>query len=267
MSPGSSSAVTTVERSSGSPNSSRPSAATPARVARASRSWRAKTFSRPSASIRSSATSRPWKRVTGGREGRVALALGLRGPDPVEVVAAARPCLRRSRARSGRRRRTPGRAGSSAPSGEPATTTSTPHSSCLSSAAPRPETASTTRSAPRRLTDLGDRLDVVDDAGGGLRERGEDHLDAGFSAAGGRSPSGPGARPSPARSGRCRRRRPRASSIQRSPNLPAAQTRTFVPGRTRFAAAESMAPEPLAANVSTSLLVWKTFGSLSSTRS
>jgi hypothetical protein len=57
------------------------------------------------------------------------------------------------------------------------------------------------------------------------------------------------------------------SSIQRSPNLPAAAASVFVPGRTRFATAESIAPEPLAAKVRTSLPVWKTFGSFASTRS
>jgi hypothetical protein len=57
------------------------------------------------------------------------------------------------------------------------------------------------------------------------------------------------------------------SSIQRSPNFPAAQARIQRPGWTRFAIAESIAPEPLAANVSTSPEVWKTFGSLAMTRS
>ena len=70
---GSSSAVTTVERSSGSPKSSRPSAAAPARVARASRSWRAKTSSRPSCSIMSSATSRPRNSGTAGVNGQLPL--------------------------------------------------------------------------------------------------------------------------------------------------------------------------------------------------
>ena len=73
---GSSTAVTTVERSSGSPNRSSPSAAAPARVARASRSWRARTFSRPSSSIMSSATSRPRNSDTAGVNGLVALRAG-----------------------------------------------------------------------------------------------------------------------------------------------------------------------------------------------
>ena len=44
-------------------------------------------------------------------------------------------------------------------------------------------------------------------------------------------------------------------------------TQAFVPGRTRFATADSIAPEPLAANASTGLAVAKTAGRRPSTRS
>ena len=52
---------------------------------------------------------------------------------------------------------------------EPATTTSTPHSSCGRSTAPRPETASTQSTESCAVVDLVERADVVEDAGRGLR--------------------------------------------------------------------------------------------------
>ena len=91
------------------------------------------------------------------------------------------------------------------------------------------------------------------DAGRGLRQRGEHDLDAGVLAQqpvdlGGVQALAPARLvadlPAPQAS---------PSSIQRSPNLPAAQASTWSPGRTRLATADSIAPEPLAANASTSL--------------
>ena len=50
----------------------------------------------------------------------------------------------------------------------------------------------------------------------------------------------------------------RHSSAQRSPNFPQEATSAGSPGRTRLATADSMAPDPDAANASTSFSVWKT---------
>ena len=87
----------------------------------------------------------------GGREGGVALALGLEVLGPVEVVAAARGCRRRSRRALSETDANARPGGHMSAFWEPATTTSIPHSSWRSSAAPRPETASTARITSWRL--------------------------------------------------------------------------------------------------------------------
>ena len=59
---------------------------------------------------------------------------------------------------------------------------------------------------------------------------------------------------------RCTGSAPKASqsSTHRSPNFPHDATSAGSPGRTRLATADSMAPDPEAANASTSFPVWKT---------
>ncbi len=114
----------------------------------------------------------------GRRERAVALALALGGLVPVEVVAAVGllgGVVERALADATRSR---GRAGTSAPSGSRRRRRRCPTSSWRSSAAPRPETASTTRMAPWRLATSAIAGDVVDDAGRGLAQRREDDLDA-----------------------------------------------------------------------------------------
>ena len=91
--------------------------AAPARVARASSAWRARTFSRPSSLDHVERDVEAEEERHGGRERAVALALALGGLAPVEVVAAAGLRARRSSsARSETRREARGRAGTSAPS-------------------------------------------------------------------------------------------------------------------------------------------------------
>ena len=173
----------------------------------------------------SSATSSAWNSGTAGRERRVALALGLGRLAPVEVVAAARDAPRRSPAPSARPTRTP-RPGRD-------------HQRLLRAGdddvdAPlvllelgRAEAGDGVDGEQRAVLvdDLGDRLDVVDDARRGLAQRGEHDLDAvvlGQQAVElGRVEALAPAR-LVARPGRPRRRS--LSSIQRSPNLPAAAT-------------------------------------------
>ena len=113
----------------------------------------------------------------GRRERARALRLALRGLAPVEVVAAAGLAFAASSARSlTEAKARPG--GVMSAFCEPATTTSTPHASCSSRAAPRPETASTTSSAPWRLTTSAIAWMSCTMPGRGLAQRGEDDLDA-----------------------------------------------------------------------------------------
>ena len=172
----------------------------------------------------------PRKSGTAGVNGRRALALALRRLAPVEVVAAAAVAVPR---RSSARWETEANA---SPGGiisafcEPATTTSTPHSSCSHSAAPRPETASTTSIAPWRWTTSAIAwtswtmpVEVS------LSVAKTTSMPA-CSVAGGRSRPGRGARPSPARSARARRRRPRRARSSARRTCPRRSASTFVPG-------------------------------------
>ena len=129
---------------------------------------------------------------------------------------------------------------------DPATTTSRPHSSCLTGTAPSPDTASTTISAPCRVGHLGQRADVVDDAGGRLGKGREDRRDvaAGLGERRGRARRARRASPTPRRGARGRRRRrrtarPSARRTSRTTRPPRAR-----PGRVRFATADSIAPAP-----------------------
>ena len=270
MSSGRRATVTTLAFSSSGPNRSRPSASTPARAARASRAWRAKTALEP---LLEDQVERHVERPEEGH-GR-----GERGVGRL-LLLALRRCAA-SRGSSGRRGFSAASAiarseteANARPGGhisdfcEPATTTSTPHSSWGSSTAPRPETASTQRTESWASHDLVERPDVVDDAGRGLGLGDEDgprgtielaqrlvearrvdllaplELDVRWCRRRRRRTARPSARRT------CRTRRP-----------PRARRRA-----TRLATADSMAPVPVAAKQSTSFSVWKTRGSRSSTR-
>ena len=142
---GSSTAVTTVLRSSASPKISSPIAAAPARVARASSCVAGEDVLQPLLEDHVERDVEAEEQRHGGREGGVARALGLEVLAPVEVVAAAGAARPRSRRRAAETEANARPGGHISAFCEPATTTSIPHSSWRSSAAPRPETASTAR--------------------------------------------------------------------------------------------------------------------------
>ena len=140
---------------------------------------------------------------------------------------------------------------------EPAATTSTPHSSCGIGTAPRPETASTAMSAPASCaTCVSDWMSLTTPV-----EVSDSVVNTTFALVSARrrsSSAGSTRLPHPALKWVVSAPNASQSSTQRSPNLPQDATSAGSPGCTRFAAADSIAPEPEAAKQRTSLRVWKT---------